>query len=202
MVNEHAFVKISEVPTLNQHPELPTGCEATALAMLLNWGGQLVSKFDVVDKLPKGEKVKLIDGGWYGANPNKQFVGDPYSDDGSFGVFEKPILATIEKFMPEIGINLTGQDFDMLLDIVRSGKPVMAWTTIEQNETFHSKTWIDDSGNTIEWYRYEHAVVITGFNDDHIIVNDPYTGREEHYDRRLFERNWASMGKRAVTLDK
>ncbi|WP_106496584.1 C39 family peptidase [Lentibacillus sp. Marseille-P4043] len=202
MVNEHAFVKISEVPTLNQHPELPTGCEATALAMLLNWGGKQVDKFDVVAKLPKGEKVRLLDGVWYGANPNKQFVGDPYSDDGSFGVFEKPILVTIEKFMPGKGIDLTGQNFNMLLDIVRSGKPVMAWTTIEQNKTFHSKTWNDDSGNTIEWHRYEHAVVITGFNDDHVTVNDPYTGKEEHYDRTLFERNWASMGKRAVTLDK
>ncbi|MBT2218139.1 C39 family peptidase [Virgibacillus dakarensis] len=201
MVQKRALVKIAGVPVYNQYPDLPTGCEATSLAMLLGWAGLSISKYDVVEKLPKGEKVRLTDGKWYGANPHEQFVGDPYSDDGSFGVFDKPILATIEAFMPGKGINLTGRDFESLLDIVRLEKPVMAWTTIDQNETFHSKTWQDANGVVIDWYRYEHAVVITGIDGEHIIVNDPYTGKEEQYNRNLFERNWASMGKRAVTLD-
>ncbi|MEN1967389.1 C39 family peptidase [Lentibacillus sp. N15] len=194
-------VKITGVPTMNQYPELPTGCEATSLAMLLGWAGVSVSKYDVVKKLPKGEKVRLIDGKWCGANPDEHFVGDPYSDDGSFGVFEAPILATIDMFLPGKGIDLTGQDFDELLDIVRSGKPVMVWTTINQKETYHSKSWQDEAGNSIDWYCNEHAVVLVGFNKAHTIVHDPYTGQEEHYDRQLFERNWASMRKRAVTVN-
>lgn len=194
-------VRIKGVPVYHQFPHLPTGCEATSLAMLLSWGGCDVSKFEVVDKLPKGDKVSLIDDVLRGANPNEEFVGDPYSDEGSFGVFEGPILETIDTFMPGKGINLMGQSFEMLLDNVRSGKPVMAWTTIEQRQTFHSATWMDDAGNEIRWHRYEHAVVITGTDGANIIVNDPYTGKEEYYNRELFERNWTSMGKRAVTLD-
>ncbi|MFD1039750.1 C39 family peptidase [Virgibacillus byunsanensis] len=199
----HALgLKIEGVPVYNQFPELPAGCESTSLAMLLGWAGLPVDKYDVVNQLPKGDKVSLVDGEWVGANPHEEFVGDPYSDEeGTFGVFEEPILQTIDTFLPDKGINLTGQDFEPLLDIVRSGKPVMAWTTIEQKRTFHSKTWTDDEGNQIEWNRYEHAVVITGINEEDIIVNDPYTGGEEYYDRELFEYNWASMGKRAVTLD-
>lgn len=194
-------LKINGVPTYYQYPELPTGCEATSLAMLLNWSGMSVSKYDVADALPKGAKVKFTDDEWKGANPNLEFVGDPYSDDGSFGVFEGPIVATIEKFMPGKGIDLTGETFNLLLDIVQSGKPVMAWTTIEQKQTFHSKTWADGSGNVIKWHRYEHAVVIIGIDEENVIVNDPHTGREEHYDRNLFEKNWASMNQRAVTVD-
>lgn len=194
-------VKIPGVPVFNQYPELPTGCEATSLAMLLNWGGVKVSKYDVVDALPKGEKVRLVDGKWLGANPADEFVGDPYSDDGSFGVFEGPILETIETFAPSKSINLTGLEFAALLDVIRAGKAVMAWTTIEQKQTYLSKTWIDKNGKTIDWYCNEHAVVITGFDGDHLIVNDPYTGKVEYYKRDLFEHNWQSMGKRAVTLD-
>ncbi|ASK62656.1 hypothetical protein CFK37_11100 [Virgibacillus phasianinus] len=191
------------VPIYNQYPELPTGCEATSLAMLLSWGGSTVSKYEAVDKLPKGNKVRLLEGKWLGANPNQAFVGDPYSDsdDGSFGVFEGPILAAIEKIMPGKGVDLTGHDFEPLLQIIHSGKPVMVWTTISQKETYHSDTWFDENGNRIDWYCNEHAVVLTGIDGKNLIVNDPYTGKEEYYDRSLFEKNWASMGKRAVTLD-
>lgn len=192
--------KINDVPVICQHPDMPTGCEATALTMLLNWHGLSLDNHAVAEALPKGEKVALIDGHWRGGNPEHEFVGSPYEDEGSFGVFEKPILGVIEKFLPGLGFDMTNQPFAEIRAMVRSGKPVMAWTTIDQKTTFHSKTWIDKKANTIEWHRFEHAVVIVGFDDASVIVNDPTTGKEETYNRNLFERNWASMGKRAVTL--
>lgn len=198
---ENQSYKIPNVPPLVQHPDLPTGCEATELAMLLNWAGLEISKYAVVDALPKGDKVHTVGGERIGANPHYEFVGDPYVDDGSFGVFEGPILEVIEKLMPGAGVDLTGQNFDALLDIVRSGKPVMAWTTIHQRQTYHSDTWIDNEGNTIEWFCNEHAAVIIGMHGDDLLVNDPTTGQTERYARNLFEHNWASMGKRAITLN-
>lgn len=198
MTNKH---KITGVPILNQYPELPTGCEATSLTMLLHWGGETISKDDVVNALPKGEKVRLVDGKWFGANPNNEFVGDPYTEDGSFGVFQGPILETIKKVSHFKGINLTGLEFELLLDYIQAGKAIMAWTTIEQKQTYLSKTWRDENGTIIDWYCNEHAVVITGFDSDYVIVHDPYTGKEEYYKRDLFEQNWKSMGKRAITLD-
>lgn len=193
-------MKIKGVPNICQHPEMPTGCEATSLTMLMNWNGKALTNHEVVKAMPKGDKVQLIDGEWHGGNPNKEFVGDPYEDDGSFGVFEKPILETIDVFLPNQGTDLTNLPFAELLEIVRSGEPVMAWTTIDQKTTFHSKTWSDSEGNTIKWHRYEHAVVIVGVDSENIFANDPTTGKEEKYNRELFERNWASMGRRAVTL--
>lgn len=194
------MVKIPDVPTICQHPEMPTGCEATALTMLLNWAGESLTNHEVVERLPKGDKVELIDGIWRGGDPHTEFVGNPYEDEGCFGVFEGPILKTIDAFMPDRGVDLTNQPFENLLEIVGNGKPVMAWTTINQQTTFHSKTWTDQNGRTIKWHRYEHAVIIVGFDADNIIANDPTTGKEEHYQRDLFERNWASMGRRALTL--
>ncbi|SDL92252.1 C39 family peptidase [Sediminibacillus halophilus] len=193
-------VRIKGIPVFDQYPELPTGCESTALAMLLNWGGVDISKFEIVERLPKGSKVREIDGQAVGANPDFQFVGDPYSEEGSFGVFEGPILHTIDQIMPGRAVDLTGKSFQTILDVIQTGKPVMAWTTINQQKTYHSISWVDEEGEQIDWYRYEHAVVIVGFDEDHVIVNDPYTGQEEVYDRELFKENWRSMGRRSVTL--
>src|SRR5699024_11245486 len=78
---ENQSYKIPNVPPLVQHPDLPTGCEATALAMLLNWAGLEISKYAVVDALPKGDKVHTVGGERIGANPHYEFVGDPYVED-------------------------------------------------------------------------------------------------------------------------
>lgn len=45
--------EIPDVPVLSQNPELPTGCEATATTMLLQWAGVQVNKSEVADALPK-----------------------------------------------------------------------------------------------------------------------------------------------------
>ncbi|WP_237049290.1 C39 family peptidase [Lentibacillus amyloliquefaciens] len=171
--------------------------------MLLGWGcDRPVSKFEVADALPKGDKVHITESGWRGAHPNKAFVGNPYtdSDDGSYGVFEGPILQTLETFMPGAGINLTGRPFKTILNIVRSGKPVLVWTTLEQRETFFGLSWTDEEGDETDWYENEHAVVLTGIEGNNIMAHDPHTGRAEHYDRVSFEQNWYALGCRAVTL--
>ncbi|SFE10816.1 Uncharacterized protein YvpB [Lentibacillus persicus] len=197
-------IRVDSVPLYNQYPELPTGCEATSLAMLLSWGLERpVSKFGVADALSKGPKVHKTDKGWRGAHPNKAFVGDPYTDseDGSYGVFEKPILDTLETFSPETGVNLTGRPFHTILDTVRSGMPVLVWTTLEQRASYYGLSWSDNEGDVIDWYENEHAVVLVGIEDDAVVAHDPHTGQAERYNRELFERNWRAMGCRAVTLE-
>ncbi|GAA0436636.1 hypothetical protein GCM10008983_11700 [Lentibacillus halophilus] len=204
MTESNSGGHIQGVPAYFQYPELPTGCEATSLAMLLSWGcGRDVSKYDVADALQKGDNVQWTDGEWTGANPDKAFVGDPYTDsnDGSFGVFEGPILEALEWFMPGRGVDWTGASFDALLAVVRSGAPVLAWTTLEQRETFYGLSWTAPDGETIDWYENEHAVVMVGVDGDDVIAHDPHTGKAEHYERTLFERNWRSLGGRAVALD-
>ncbi len=129
--------------------------------MLLSWGlGKDVSKYAVADALPKGDKVHRAGDGWKGPNPNKAFVGDPYtdSDDGSYGVFQGPILEALDAFMPGRGVDLTGEPFDVLLDVVRAEKPVLAWTTLEQRQTFtdyhgpiRMGTWLTGMKMSMPW---------------------------------------------------
>ncbi|QNQ82241.1 C39 family peptidase [Lactobacillus sp. PV012] len=51
---------------VSQLPEMPTGCEITAVTMMLNYAGVNVSKF-------KAAKIMH-----YSFNPNKGFIGSPY----------------------------------------------------------------------------------------------------------------------------
>lgn len=187
------------VPVIGQFPELPTGCEATALTMLLKWGGIRVSKQEVADRLPKGPGPDFHTELPIGANPEERFIGDPYSING-FGVFEKPILRMINQYAPSAAINLTGGEFSLVEKMIDHRYPVMAWVTIEMQPTYISRTWYDAEGNQIRWKAREHAVIIVGYTEQSVIVNDPYTGKKEYYERDVFIQRWVEMGRRAVSM--
>ncbi len=53
VTTHNGITKINNVPLINQFPELPTGCEATALTMLLRYHGVNVSKKDIADTIPR-----------------------------------------------------------------------------------------------------------------------------------------------------
>ena len=56
------------VNLIKQMPELPTGCEITAVTMMLQYAGQPVDKVTLAHEMP------------YDASDwNKGFVGDPFT---------------------------------------------------------------------------------------------------------------------------
>ncbi len=76
-----------------QYPELPTGCEITSLAMVLNHYKYKVDKGTLSDKyLNKGEVGKV--------DPRKQFEGDP-RDGNSYGCYAPVIVDTANKYLSE-----------------------------------------------------------------------------------------------------
>ena len=76
---------IAEFPDLLQTPELPTGCEITALTMLLRYYGLPAGKTTMAEAyLPKTSfRLKEDeDGNFYGPDINRYFVGDPFTETG------------------------------------------------------------------------------------------------------------------------
>lgn len=49
-----------------QHPEMPTGCEITAVTMMINFAGKNITKDQAAKIMPRS------------LNPNKGFIGSPY----------------------------------------------------------------------------------------------------------------------------
>src|SRR5665648_631723 len=59
---EATETKITGIPVISQWPNLPTGCEATSLTMLLNFFGTDLSKEQVVSMQPSGPNIYRVNG--------------------------------------------------------------------------------------------------------------------------------------------
>ncbi|WP_053982848.1 C39 family peptidase [Niameybacter massiliensis] len=193
-------VMIQGVPIINQHPELPTGCELTALTMLLQYNGVKVSKQQVAKEVVKVPIPYTSNGKLYGGDPNKGFIGDPFSKNG-FGVYKDAILPIIEKYLPGRAEDLSGGDFSQIYKALDEGKPVMLWTTIAMLNVDEKKNyWTTLEGKTIEWKTPEHAMVAIGYDDEYIYLNDPYVGKQRQYKKEIVINRWSDMGKQAIAI--
>ena len=189
-INVRAEAMVSNVPAISQNPQLPTGCEATALTMLLNWGGIEVSKGEVANAIPWG---------YIPDTPREVFIGNPYSKRG-LGVYSQPIFDTLKAYNNGKGLNLTGYELTDVLEYLDYDIPVMVWCTINMKKPVYRSKWIDRSGNLFEFPTYEHAVVIVGYDENHIYVNDPGKGKRVAYDKKEFTQRYDELGKQAVTF--
>lgn len=194
---ERSTVKIDREITYSQFPNYPTGCESAALYILLKYYDIDVTIDQIIDSLKKGSLPYKIEDEIYGGNPEEEFIGDP-RDDSSYGVFNKPIAEVAEKYKPGVQ-NIEGLELEQVLELVSQNRPVMVWTTIGNLSSRISSIWIyRKTGEKIYWKENEHAVVIIGYNNQQVIVSDPYTGRITRYNKGTFRENYNYMGKRAV----
>lgn len=191
--------KIQGVTAIKQYPELPTGCEATTIAMMLNWAGIDIRKEDVAKALPKEPIPTYQNGEYIGGNPNVGFLGDPFSENG-YGVLHEPVLHLLNQYLPEKAMNLTGTSFEKILSTVDLGIPVMVWVTRNLKEPILSDTWRDPRGNNIRWFTPQHTMLLTGYSQNEVIANDPETGLTTRYPRNLFQKRWIQMGSQAVAI--
>ncbi|MCD8036721.1 MAG: C39 family peptidase [Clostridiales bacterium] len=196
--DDTVFLRVAEY---NQYPDYPTGCESASLYMLLQYYDVDVTMEEIVEELPKGPLPYEADGQLYGANPEKEFVGDP-KDANSYGVFNEPIRETAEVFKSG-AISKTSATIEDIEKIIKSGNPVIAWyTTNLESGIEYRREWLDyETGETVRWPSYEHAVVIYGISDDNIFYNDPNTGTGNSMSRDVFKISFEEMGGRIVYYD-
>lgn len=190
---------IKGVPILSQFPNLPTGCECTCAAMLLNWLDVSVTKEELANLISKGDRPHFSSGKLIGGNPEYEFVGDPFSSAG-FGTYHKPINNIINHYLPGKSLDLTGCSFDELLENITDNRPVIVWATVNMQTPSIKSLWRDTDDNIILWKSPEHAMVLIGYTSTEVIVNDPFVGKQVNYDRLIFEKNWVYMGRQAISV--
>lgn len=184
-----------DIPFVNQYPELPTGCEITALTTVLNYLGYNVDKLTMADYyLDKGKMGEV--------SPYKAFVGNPRDED-SCGAFAPVLVNSATKYLKSQRsymnvYNITGAEYNELLDYVDDGHPVLVWETMYMKEPYESCTWNID-GENIMWLSREHAMVLIGYTQSTYIMADPLRGICE-YDKELVETRYKSMGKQAIVI--
>ncbi len=141
---------------ISQRPELPTGCEATAVAMMLQYAGHNVSKTQVANEMPRSN-----DG-------NRGFVGNPYSTSG-WWVFPTGISPVVDKYIGHHEI-MTGASMQRIQNKLRDGHLVVAWvanvdgfvnhtlalTGYDSKRLYYNDPWTGSKGSMSYGEFYQH----------------------------------------------
>ncbi|MCM3603569.1 C39 family peptidase [Robertmurraya korlensis] len=185
-----------DVPLLNQmdSPRLYNGCEVTSLAMILQYNGLDVTKNQLAEAVVR--TPLQYSSGEYG-NPNIGFVGN-MEDGPGLGVYHGPIYDLATNYSNQV-IDLTNQPFDDLLSQVAQGHPVWIITTSTFSPVDEFETWETPQGEVTITYKM-HSVVITGYDNDTIYINNPYGEKNQQLDRESFIQAWEQMGSQAIVV--
>jgi len=188
-----------DVPLINQMdaPRLYNGCEITSLAMILNYHGVKVTKNELAKKV---KTVPLTYSNGQKGNPNAGFVGDMANGPG-LGVYNGPVLEVAQKYVGDRAVNLTNHSFDDVLKEVGQGLPVWIITTSSFAPVSVFQTWNTPQGK-INITFSEHSVVITGYDENYIYINNPYGEKNQKLNRASFIKAWEQMGKQAIVIKK
>ena len=192
-------------PEVLQNPELPKGCEITALTMLLNYYGYDIDKVELSDRyLPKARENlhNGADGKLVGTDLNEFFIGDPKGDGHVCG--SGAIVTAANNYLEEQGsdrwaISQNGATTEKLYQLVCHGIPVIVWVTIDMAERNTPTGWHTEAGDYVDWSTNDHTAVLIGYTEKTVRIADPLEGVVE-YDKDKFEAAFESRSRQCVIL--
>ncbi len=189
----------------NDSPSLPTGCEATALTIALNYDGFAAEKTDIAKTYLPKMLFYTLNNIYYGADFQYVFPGDPTTSYG-YGCYAPAIVATANAYFTaqrnaSYAENISGTNFSNLLSYVANGRPVVFWATMGMCAPGTGGSWVTPEGSTVTWKSNEHCLVLTGYDKSAgtVEVADPLRGNVT-YDMALVAQRYEQMGKNAVIL--
>lgn len=187
-----------DVDVILQNPELPTGCEITSLAVVLNYCGFDIDKVELCDNFLRVESEAKY-------TFDEAYIGNPKSDNG-FGCYAPVIADAADKYFKSIdaqwrAMNLTGTDFEDLFYQIEKGRPVVIWASMGLKDVKMRLRWKTESGEEAWFPELEHCMVLTGYNMNEGIVYaaDPLKGNME-YSMERFENVYEQLGRQAVII--
>lgn len=107
---------VAGVPMISQMPELPNGCEITAVTMMLQYAGANVNKMQLAYEMTRS------------SDPNYGYVGQPWDSTG-MTIFPSALMNLVEKYAGSAK-NLSGQGLDAIKYQISIGHPVVTWHTM------------------------------------------------------------------------
>lgn len=191
---------------LNQMPELPTGCEITALTMVLNYYGYEIDKVTMATQYLPCTSANLHygnDGLLYGSDLNEYFVGDPTTELGSV-CGTGAIVTAADSYLADVGSELLAEDITgakpgELYELVSEDIPVVVWVTIEMANRQDTQGWYTEQGEYVDWSTNAHGAVLVGYSENTVTIADPISGVVE-YDKDQFESVFESRGNQGVII--
>lgn len=109
----------------------------------------------------------------------ERFIGNPFTENG-YGCMAQPIVDAANKYLATMKTdaqaeNISGSDFQTLLEYVACGDPVIVWNTMYMETPHVSETWYVEM---LSWISPEHCVVMIGYDLEKnvVYVADPLEG--------------------------
>ena len=204
-------IKITEVlipviPLL-QLPELPNGCEITALTALLNYYGYPVLKTEMADTYLKKEPFVRKNGKLYGANPYKAYAGNPRSKSEGFFTYSPPILEAANNYFDVVAgddytLDISGSSREEIMHRINRGVPVLIWVTLDLRKPNIKYSWyFHDTGERFDSPTNLHAVVLNGYDGENVHVMNPLVGQTK-YKADAFFKSYQELGSHAMVVVK
>jgi uncharacterized protein YvpB len=162
-------------------------CESSAASMAAQYLGVDLSEAEVLAALP------LDDNPYLGFRGN---VDGPPGGIEDYGVYAGPILEILNNWGLQAH-SIEGGLGGIKAAIAR-GNPVIAWVTYDCLARTPVEAIID--GETVTLVPYQHAVVVSGYNDEGVWANDPWDGLEDFYPTQDFVRALGYFGDMAIEV--
>ena len=200
------YHEIQDFEIIYQEPELPTGCEITALTMVLNHYGFNVDKVTMATEYLPTEPYEIwtdTDGELRGPDLRNYFIGDPTGVGYTCGT--GAIASAADAYLEDAGstmhaVDLTGASPEDLYSYVNDDIPVVVWVTIYMEPRNTAEGWYTDDNTWVDWSTNDHGAVLIGYTDSTVTIADPISGYEI-YSKDQFESVFLSRGNQAVILE-
>lgn len=122
---------------ISQRPEMPTGCEITAVTMMINFAGKNITKDQAVKIMPCS------------LNPNKGFIGSPYKKF-PLGFWVAPDgIKPVVKYYLGTATNMTNCSISAIKKKSIRSHLVVAWVGYFDNFSNHAIALTGYHGNTL-----------------------------------------------------
>lgn len=195
-----------DVPLIAQNPELPNGCEATSLTMLLQYLGFDADKMDIAyDHMPRGDVI-WRDGQAVAPDPETTYIGNP-GDRSGYYILVPGLIDTAESYLKDQestlrAADVSGIDEEGLVELVARRVPVVVWVT----KSYEDVAYDDDEWSTVldsetfHPYHNLHCVLIVGYDEDAFLINDPLEDEVQQVSRDTFMHGFSELGERAMIV--
>jgi len=199
--SQSTFLK---VPILFQNPELPNGCEITALTSVFHYYGYFVDKVEMSDFYLYQSPIIYSNNRRYGPDPNIGYAGSPKDQTGWY-TFAGPIeqAAKIASKSLETNLkteNISGSSTEEIDKWINQGVPVIMWVTLNLEAPNIDGGWYINGTNEFHHsYTNLHAVVLLKSTENEVFVMDPLKGYVKHKKSTFFQ-SYESLNKQAIII--
>lgn len=195
---------ILDVENILQNPELPNGCEATSLAIVLNYLGFAADKTDIAQNYIPTVPIALENGVFTGGNPEEVYVGDAFGD--GYYCYTSPVAIAANAYLRGHGSQLRAKQHngigeEKLIELLSAGTPVVVWKTIDNLPPAYSGfSWhLPNSSEVYSPLSNVHVVVLIGYDADNFYFCDPL-GISPEMPREKFMDIFTQMNSRALAI--